>query len=174
MRGQPGEDLVELLIGDAARNPRRRPSADTDPPVRCGRAPSDCGGHGARPPRRARSSGNGFNHRPRSGLQVEVVEAPQHRLRMNPNRRRQALVGPARTARQHHPAAEVPRFSTARHGSTPPRSPTRTGTSATGPSQTSGLSTASDHTPADPAGTPPPAPPDPQTHRAAGTAASGR
>ena len=88
VRRQPGEDLVELAHPARCAGSGTAPSAGKGPSARC-----DSGSIGlwcacARPPRRDRSSGNGLMSGPRARIQVEVVKAPQHRLRMRAHRRR--------------------------------------------------------------------------------------
>ena len=86
MRGEPGEQLAEPLIGDAARDPLGQPGPEQAGPlvavgghrvVMRARAPAP-----ALPVQRER-----IHHRARPGLEVEIVELPQHALAMRRGRR---------------------------------------------------------------------------------------
>lgn len=121
VRGQPGEDLVELLVRDAARDPsgQSRP-IQTSPLVAVRlhrivvrvRSPAP-----PRPVQRER-----VHQRPAARVDMELVETTQHRLGMRTHRRRinihsgrnlrslarSAPVRARRLASHQHPTAEIP------------------------------------------------------------------
>ena len=129
MRGEPGEQLAEPLIGDAARDPLGQPGPEQAGPlvavgshrvVMRARAPAP-----ALPVQRER-----IHHRARPGLKVEIVELPQHALAMRRGRRG---ITTARRRLAGHRIRRPPRRRD--HGDvsgplaarlTPPRPPART------------------------------------------------
>ena len=128
VRRQPGEDLVELRIRHAARDPRRDRRAVEPGPlvtvtlhrvVMSVRPPAPPG-----PLQRERA-----DDRPGPRLQVEIVEAAQHRLRVRPGGRRVRLAVPGflpgarRLARHLHPPAEITRLRPGRPVPPRPRRP---------------------------------------------------
>ena len=134
VRGQPGEDLVELLVRDGPRDPGRHPRPVEPGPLMAERLHRVV--MGVRPPappgpvQRER-----VDHRPAACLQVELVEAAQHRLAVRPYRRRvrvparrgrRVRAAPVRAgwlARHQHPPAEIagldPRRPVPRHPGCP-------------------------------------------------------
>src|SRR6266704_2514892 len=85
MRGEPGEQLAEPLIGDAARDPPGQPGPEQAGPLVA------VGGH--RVMMRARAPAlappiqrERIHQRARPGLEVEIVELPQHALAMRGGR----------------------------------------------------------------------------------------
>ena len=134
VRGQPGKDLVELLIRDRPRDPGRHPRPVEPGPLMAERLHRVV--MGVRPPAPPRPvQRERVDHRPAARLQVELVKAAQHRLAVRPHRRRvrfparrgrrvrgcasaggTACPPPASTGRNHGPRSASP-------GSTAPRPP---------------------------------------------------
>ena len=134
VRGQPGEDLVELLVRDRPRDPGRHPRPVEPGPLMAERLHRVVMGmRPAAPPRPVQRER--VDHRTAARLQVELVEAAQHRLAVRPHRRRvrfparrgrrvrAAPVRAGRLARHQHPPAEIagldPRRPIPRHPGSP-------------------------------------------------------
>jgi len=155
---ESGEQLVERLVRDLPRHPLSDPRAEQTTEL------SPKGLHRVvmlvRPAPAATRQRERVHHRPRPGLQVELIERPQHRLAVRaggdgvrPTRRRlpghrvrgprrPTLFHPARRPDRMEPATWTHRQksrASARVGPDPSsrRSPTRTGTSAATASRTS-------------------------------------
>ena len=131
MRRQPGEDLVELIIGNGPRNPGRQPRPVKTAAFMLMRLhrvvmrmrPSATTGTVQR---------ERIEHRARAGVTVEVVKATQHRLAMHHHRNRIRRTGrgtgrrltvpfgpptpvrPRRLTGHLQPTAEIPGLDTGR------------------------------------------------------------
>ena len=154
VRAEPGEQLAELLIGDAARGPLRHPGPEQPGPAarkRLHRIAVRPGTTGPAAVQRER-----VHHRAGPGLEVEIVKVPQHRLAVR-HRRRRVTAARSRLPGDQQPPAEIAGPRPGSPGPTPAPPPSRTGTTAAGPSHTSAASHPTARTPARPSGTRPPA-----------------
>ena len=113
VRAEPGEQLAELLIGDAARGPLG--TLGRNSPARPGGTdPSDCGAPSRRPGRGQRER---IHHRAGPRLQVDIVKVPADRLAVRRRRRPRTRLASASRHRDFRGPPGLPAISSHRQKS---------------------------------------------------------
>ena len=102
VRAEPGEQLAELLVGDAARGPLRKPRPEQPGPAPRERLHRITVRPGTTAP--AAVQRERIHHRAGPRLEMEIVKVPQHRLAVRDRRRRVPASRPGPPGDQQPPA----------------------------------------------------------------------